>query len=88
MAVIIHNMSLPQNCWHCSLSQITSGTEEFAICALIGDLGYIYSNEKERNSKCPLRSYPPKPIIDPWDGEKPHAPEGFWEKYCAPYKGE
>ncbi len=25
---------------------------------------------------------PKKTLIDPWDGEKPHAEGGFVEKYC------
>lgn len=25
---------------------------------------------------------------DPWDGEKPHAPDGFVAKYCEPYTEE
>lgn len=25
---------------------------------------------------------------DPWDGEKPHAPDGFVAKYCEPYMEE
>lgn len=27
-------------------------------------------------------------ITDPWDGEKPHAPDGFVKKYCEPYTEE
>lgn len=25
---------------------------------------------------------------DPWDGVKPHAPDGFVKKYCEPYTEE
>lgn len=32
--------------------------------------GYINKNEK---------------MCDPWDGEKPHAKDGFVEKYCLEY---
>ena len=27
-------------------------------------------------------------IADPWDGVKPHAPDGFYEKYCNPYASD
>ena len=26
--------------------------------------------------------------VDPWDGVKPHAPDGFVAKYCGKYRGE
>lgn len=35
---------------------------------------------KKQNSK----QYVP----DPWDGIKPHAPDGFVAKYCEPYQEE